>query len=426
MKQRNQHVVIIGAGVTGVTTAYALARRGFRVTVVDRHDGPGLETSRANAGQRSYGHVAPWASPAMIRHALPWLLQQDGPLKMPLPPSFTTLAFLARTLRFALTPGRYHANSLAMLQLAAYSRQCFLDLERDLALDFDGEHQGLIKLASSAATLTELEDTATLLDQVGIPFQWLDAAQVRRQEPGMTGDAPLRGGLRLTSDGTGDCHRFTRALAAVCEDIGVGFHYGHTVVSVNRSGGRVQSLSLEDGTSSQTLTGDHFVLCAGCESRTLGAMLGERLPIYPVKGYSLTAALADPDLGPRSTVLDDRFKVVATRLGKRLRVTGFVELADFSRRIPQQRLATIRRAVTSRFPGAADLEQAQPWTGFRPMTPDGPPVVGPGRLANVTLNTGHGTFGWTLSAACAELTAQLLSDEAPALALAPFRANRLG
>ena len=417
------HIAVIGAGVVGVTTAYALARRGHRVTVVERLTAPGLETSRGNAGQRSYGYVYPWASPAMIKKALPWLIKSSGPLKIHLPPSAQTLRFLIATWRFANAPGVFESNKRAMLRLGAYSRQCFEALEESVPVIFDGDHAGLTDLASDESTANGLKVTMGLLGELGIDSQWLSPAELREYEPALSDDAPLIGALRMPNDGTGDCYLFTQSLAAQCEALGVTFRYAADVVDVVRDKGRVSALRLAGG---DELTADAFVLCAGCHSRQLGEVLGVDLPIYPVKGYSLTAPLRDVERAPRSTVIDDRYKVAITRLGDRLRATGFVELADLDRNIPLSRLDTIRRAVELRFPGAADLANAESWTGFRPMTPDGPPIIGQSKRNNLYLNTGHGTFGWTLSAASAELIGQLIEGEEPVLDLTPFRPGRFG
>lgn len=429
------HIAIIGAGVVGVTTAHALVSRGHRVSVIERLDAAGLETSRGNAGQRSYGYVYPWASPAMIKKALPWLVKPSGPLKMRMPPTPWTLRFLTATWRFANAPGVFQANKRAMLRLGTYSRQCFVDLEENLDLAFDGGHGGLIDLASDDATAEGLKATAGLLSEMGIDHQWLTPEGLAEVEPGLRGDAPLVGALRLPGDGTGDCQRFTQALAAECERLGVTFRYATEVREVVRERGVVRALQLSPATATATATSpsegetlevDALVISAGCQSPGLAEAVGVKLPIYPVKGYSLTAPLEDPARAPRSTVIDDRYKVVATRLGNRLRATGFVELDEFDRRIPEARLATIRHAVESRFPGAADLDQAESWTGFRPMTPDGPPIIGQAKLDNLYFNTGHGTFGWTLSAGSAQLIAQLLDGDLPVLDIAPFRPGRFG
>ena len=418
-------IAVIGAGVVGVTTAYALGKRGHEVTVIERHDDAGRETSFGNAGQRSYGVVYPWADAAMVRRALPWLVKADGPLKMAVPPSFDTLRFLLATLRFALAPGVYGLNKRAMVHLGTYSRRCFLDLEQELNLDFDGGHDGLLHLASSPAQMAEYRKTGELLDELGVPYQLLGPREVRDYEPGMTGDGPLHGAIRYQTDGTGDCHLFSRALARACEQHGVSFRFQQQVQRLVADDRRVQAVEMTgpDGRS-DSLAVDACVVAAGCWSPGLVAPLDMRLPIYPVKGYSLTAPLLDPERAPRSTVHDDNFKVVSTRLGDRLRATGFVELADYARDIPEARLATIRKSVESRFPGCADLDQASRWTGFRPMTPDGPAIIGRGSRDNLYLNTGHGTFGWTLSAASAELIAQVIDQEPTALSLDPFRPDR--
>ncbi|WP_409524154.1 D-amino acid dehydrogenase [Nitrincola sp. MINF-07-Sa-05] len=423
------HIVIIGAGVVGVTTAYALSQRGHRVTVIEQLSSAGQETSRANAGQRSYGYVYPWSSPAMIKKALPWLLQKDGPLKMQIPPSLEALRFLFATWRYA-KPGIFEANKRAMLQLAAYSRECFHTLEAELPLAFDGEQGGVMELASDAASAASLQSALPLLREVGVPHRFLNAEETLAQEPALAGNGPLLGALWLPEDGTGDCCHFSQALAMACEAQGVEFRYNTRVDSVALDREQVAGLLLKPADpvhsdlEPEHLEADAFVLCAGTASSRLGWMFGSRLMIYPVKGYSLTAPLIDPDKAPRFSVIDDRFKVVTTRLGSRMRATGFVELTGMNRDIPEARLDTIRRAVASRFPGAADMTQAEPWAGFRPMTPDGPPLIGRGRYHNLYLNTGHGTFGWTLSAASAQLIAQLVDGEVPVVSLDAFRPDR--
>ena len=421
------HIVVMGAGVVGVTTAHALSQRGHEVTVVERLSAAGLETSRANAGQRSYGYVYPWASPAMIKKALPWLMRRDGPLKIHLPPSPDTLRFLLATWRYAKTPGLYEANKRAMLQLGVYSRECFHALEEKLDLDFDGGRGGLTELASTNDGLQTLRETAALLDELGIANELLSPDGTYEREPGLAKTHSLKGALRVLEDGTGDCHRFTQALAEVCKIQGVRFLYETEITGATHDRGRVSALNVAgvcDGKSHEPLNADVFVLCAGTASNGLARHFGVRVPSDPVKGYSLTAPVMDPERAPRSTVIDDYYKVAATRLGDRLRVTGFVELAGFDRRIPDSRLATLRKAIDSRFPGAANLETAEPWAGFRPMSPDGPPVIGAGAAENLYLNTGHGTFGWTLSAASAQVTAQLIDGEEPAVPLEPFSPKR--
>ncbi|MFL1484064.1 D-amino acid dehydrogenase [Marinobacter sp. LN3S78] len=430
------NVLIVGAGVVGVTTAWSLVQRGHRVTVVDPLEGAALETSRANAGQRSYGYVYPWAAPDMVGKALKGLFSKYGPFKITTPWSPRTLQFLAMTARCSLSHHRYNQSHAALLELAEYSRHCFQALEEPPEGSFDGQHEGLMEVANDQAACTALRQKAQVLDRLGVDHEWLSPEAVRQQEPGMQGPGPVTGGLRMPGDGTGDCHRFTQALARACESRGVEFQYRTAIKDWDLRDGRIRGAWVqrapeehragkkEAPSPAHYQETDQVVLCAGCASRDLARPLGLSLPIYPVKGYSLTGTIDDPAKAPLSTVVDHGYKVAMTRLGNRVRVTGFVELADFNRGIPARRLQVLREAFTSRFPGAADLGQAEPWTGFRPMTPDGPALLGWGRQGNLLLNTGHGTFGWTLSAGSAEVIGQLLDEETPAVDLAPFRPER--
>lgn len=419
------HIVVLGSGVVGVTTAYELSRRGHQVTVLERHALAGNETSKGNAAQRSYGVVYPWADPSMVLKALPWLFQASGPLKLKMPPSPEAVRFMLATLRYAWSPGLFGLNKRAMLRLGVYSRERFLALEQDHKLAFDGQHEGLLHLASKPEAMEGYKAIQELLEEMGIASRLLTPAQVKDVEPGMTGDGPLYGAIRYDTDGTGDCHLFSRALANVCEQLGVRFRYQVDVERLIADDSRVQAVQLRtDDGGLETLEADAFVICAGCWSGQLVRPLGMALPIYPIKGYSITVPLDDASKAPVSTVHDDQLKVVSTRLGNRLRATGFVELADFNRDVPEARIATIKRSVQSRFPGCADLSAAETWTGFRPMTPDGPAIIGKGSRDNLFLNTGHGTFGWTLSAGSAAVIAQVIDGEEPAVPLDPFRPGR--
>ncbi|MEC9084620.1 MAG: D-amino acid dehydrogenase [Pseudomonadota bacterium] len=419
------HIAVVGGGVVGVTTARELIRRGHQVTLLERHDLAGNETSKGNAAQRSYGVVYPWADPSMVFKALPWLLKTDGPLKLRVPPSVDAIKFMFATLRYAWSPGLFGLNKRAMLRLGVHSRERFLALEQEHDLNFDGDHKGLLHLASSPEAMDGYREIHDLLNELGIASQLLTPEQVRATEPGMTGDGPLYGAISYDTDGTGDCHLFSRALAQVCEQQGASFHYGVEVERLLFDDETVNGLEYRARSGELvTLEADAVVVCAGCWSPQLVRPLGLELPIYPIKGYSLTVPLSDPDKAPASTIHDDNLKVVSTRLGNRLRATGFVDLADFNRDIPEARIATIKKSVRSRFPGCADLEAAETWTGFRPMTPDGPAIIGRGPRRNLFLNTGHGTFGWTLSAGSASVIAQVIDGEEPAVPLDAFRPGR--
>lgn len=418
-------IVVIGGGVVGVTTAWELMQRGHQVTVLEKHPLAGNETSKGNAAQRSYGVVYPWADPAMVFKALPWMFQKNGPLKVRMPPSMDTLRFMFSTLRYAWSPGLFGLNKRAMLRLAMHSRDRFITIEQQETLNFDGGHRGLLHLASTPEALDGYRKTQRILDELGIASRLLTPEQVREAEPGMTGDGPLFGALSYDTDGTGDCHLFSNELARVCDAGGVTFRYQVTVQQLLVDEHRVRAVALTNAEGlPESIEADAVVVCAGCWSKHLLQPLRMHLPIYPVKGYSITVPLKDPDRAPASTVHDDNLKVVSTRLGDRLRATGFVELTDFNREIPAARIQTIKQSVQSRFPGCAELEMAETWTGFRPMTPDGPAIIGRGPRDNLFLNTGHGTFGWTLSAGSASVIGQLIDGEEPAVPLDAFRPGR--
>lgn len=419
------HVVVIGAGVVGVTTAWELSRRGYQVTVLERHSMAGNETSKGNAAQRSYGVVYPWADPTMVFRALPWLFKQDGPLKLRMPPSPKAVQFMFSTLRYAWSPGLFGFNKRAMLRLGVHSRDCFLRLEEELDLAFDGGHRGLLHLASTPEELEVHRGTHKILDEMGVASRMLTPEQVYEAEPGMAKNGPLYGALSYDTDGTGDCHLFSRHLAKACEEKGVRFRYNVQVERLVANSVTIDSVVLRNENGEQeALEADAFVVSAGCWSGDLVSSLGLKLPIYPIKGYSITVPLKNPDKAPFSTIHDDNYKVVSTRLGDRLRATGFVELADFNRDIPESRIATIRKSVESRYPGCVDLRVAETWTGFRPMTPDGPAIIGRGPRENLYLNTGHGTFGWTFAAGSANVIAQVIDGEEPAVCLDAFRPGR--
>lgn len=403
-------VIVLGSGVIGVTAAYYLARAGAQVTVVDREPGPALETSFANAGQVSPGYSTPWAAPGIPLKAAKWLLQRkDAPLAIRPDGTLFQLQWIAAMLANC-TPARYAVNKERMIRLAEYSRSCLRALRSELGLQYEQRTGGTLQLFRSQEQLDAAQRDMAVLREAGVPHELLAAADLARVEPALAhASVPLAGGLRLPNDETGDCRLFTLQLADHARALGVQFRFGTSIEGLLREGDRVAGVRLGSGA---TLRADAYVMALGSYSRALLLPLGLRLPVYPVKGYSLTVPIEDPARAPQSTVLDETFKVALTRLGDRLRVGGMAELAGFDLRLREERRATLARVAGELFP-AGPIAEASFWTGLRPMTPDGTPLVGATRLRNLFLDTGHGTLGWTMACGSGRLLADLMLGRRP-------------
>ncbi|BCL77012.1 D-amino acid dehydrogenase [Jeongeupia sp. HS-3] len=403
-------VIVVGAGVIGVTSAHYLNAAGCAVTLLDAQPGPALGTSFANAGQVSPGYAAPWAAPGVPFKALRWLLSPDAPLKIRPDGSWFQLAWLARMLANC-SHAAYERNKARMVPLAEYSRDCLRGLRAELDLHYDERSLGTLQLLRDPAQLAAARRDAAILERIGVPHQLLDVAGVLEYEPALARVADkVAGGLRLPNDETGDCRRFTERLAERVVVDGVQIRYGADVASLLFRNGAVVGVRLAGG---DEITADAVVLAAGCASRALARPLA--LPVYPVKGYSITLPLHNPDAAPRSTVLDETNKIALTRFDTRLRVGGMAEVAGFDLRIDPRRIATLKRVTAELFPDAGDLGEVEAWTGLRPMTPDGTPLVGASGMGGLWLNTGHGTLGWTMACGSAQLLVDLMLGRPAAL-----------
>ena len=402
-------IIVIGSGVIGTTSAYYLAKQGHDVTVLERQPGAGLETSFANAGQISPGYCAPWAAPGIPLKAVKWLFSRHSPLTINPTPDWRTLRFIGRML-VNCTPARYAVNKERMLRLAEYSRQTFTELRAATGIRYDDRQRGTLQLFRTAKQMRDATQDMRILEQAGVPFEALDAAGCSRVEPALAQVRhKLAGGLHLPLDETGDCYQFTETLSRLCRQMGVTFRFG---VSVNRlltQDRRVTGVTVD----ADSLTADAVVVAMGSYSNALVEPLGIRLPVYPVKGYSITLPITDAAGAPVSTVMDETHKVAITRLGDRIRVAGTAELTGFDLSLKARRTATVRHVVQDLFPQSGDLARATPWTGLRPMTPDGTPIIGPTDYRGLYLNTGHGTLGWTLSCGSGRLLADLISGNQP-------------
>ena len=421
-------VLVLGGGVIGISTAWALARSGAEVTLLERQDGVAMETSFANAGQVSPGYSTPWAAPGIPLKALRWLFQQDAPLAIRPDGSLFQWRWMAALLANC-SASRYAVNKERMMRLSEYSRDCLRAWRTETGMAYDERSGGTLQLFRSQAQLDTAARDVAVLQECGVPYELLDRSGVVRVEPALgRATASIAGGLRLPNDETGDCHLFTCQLADRARDLGVRLRMGCTVQSLQHDGRRITGVVLtsrEPGAQSEVLQADRYVLAAGSYSRELLLPLGLDIPVYPVKGYSLTMSLRDVALAPQSTVLDETYKIALTRLGDRLRVGGMAELAGFDLRLNPRRRATLEKVTQSLFPGG-DLAQAQFWSGLRPMTPDGTPLVGATPLENLYLNTGHGTLGWTMACGSAQLLADLISGRRPAISTEGLDMGRYG
>ncbi|MDA9466953.1 D-amino acid dehydrogenase [Bradyrhizobium sp. CCBAU 53415] len=413
-------VLILGSGVIGVTSAYYLARAGHDVTVVDRQPEPALETSFANAGEVSPGYSSPWAGPGVPVKAVKWLLMKHGPLVIRPKLDPVMWVWLLKMLRNC-TSARYAVNKSRMIPIAEYSRDCLRDLRRDIGIQYDERSQGTLQLFRHQAQLDGTGDDIAVLKQYGVPFEVLSREGCIAVEPALSGvKEKFVGGLRLPQDETGDCHMFTQALAKHAQALGVGFLFNTGIDRIVTDGARVSGVA----TSAGLLQADAYVLALGSYSSRMAAPLGISLPVYPVKGYSITVPIKDASGAPESTVMDESYKVAITRLGDRIRVGGTAEISGFSTRLYDARRATLDHSLTDLFPRGGDLAKATFWSGLRPMTPDGPPVIGPTQYANLHLNTGHGTLGWTMSCGSGRVLADMLSGRKPDIDVSALTVDR--
>jgi len=401
-------VIVLGGGVIGTCTAYYLARAGAEVTVLDRQEGAGLETSFGNAGQVSPGYSTPWAAPGIPLKAIKWMFEQHAPLAIRLDGSLSQLRWMAQMLRNCSTE-RYAVNKERMMRVAEYSRSCLQRLRADTGIDYEQRAGGTLQLFRTQAQLDAAARDIEVLRECNVPFELLDRDQLAGVEPALAQARDrLSGGLRLPKDETGDCHIFTTRLAAIARGMGVDFRFGQVVDGLVADGDRITGVRV----GGQVLTADRYVLAFGSYSRAALKPLGIDLPVYPVKGYSLTVPLVDASLAPQSTVLDETYKIAVTRFDDRIRVGGMAELGGYDLRLDPRRRSTLEMVVNDLFPGG-DVAKASFWTGLRPMTPDGTPIVGATRLSNLFLNTGHGTLGWTMACGSGKLVSDILTGRRP-------------
>ena len=401
-------VLVLGAGVVGVTSAWYLAKAGHEVTVIDRQVDVALETSYGNAGQISPGYSAPWAGPGIPLKAIKWLMQDLAPFMIngkEVDPQ--TLSWMTKMVSNC-TQGAYHKNKARMMRLAEYSRDCFIDLRKELDIHYDERQKGTLQVFRTDKQVEASKKDISVLEECGVNFQELDQQGCIEYEPALANvKDKIVGGLRLPGDETGDCFKFTNALADECKEMGVQFVMKTDILSINKEGDEITSVS----TSRGKLTSDAYLVALGSYSTPMMSEIGLKIPVYPIKGYSLTLPIVDENKAPTSTVMDETYKVAVTRFDDRIRVGGTAEIASYNKDLNEKRRANVEFVVGDLFPGGGDIEKAEFWTGLRPMTPDGTPILGETKYSNLFLNTGHGTLGWTMSLGSGKYVADVISGQ---------------
>jgi D-amino-acid dehydrogenase len=402
------HIAIIGAGITGVTSAYALRKLGFDVTVIDRQRYCAMETSYANGGQLSASNAEVWNSVSTLVKGMRWMFRRDAPLLVNPYPGWHKYSWMAQ---FVRNVSNYHRNTIATTRMAIEARQHLYKMAEDEGIDFDLEKRGILHIYHDRKSFEAGRKVNALLREGGLDRHEVTADEARSIEPALQGEC--YGGFYTPSDATGDIHKFTRGLAVACERMGVVFQMDADVQAiVPQNDGYALSVAQSGPAQSHTLSVDSVVICAGAASRRFAAMLGDRINVYPVKGYSITVNLDDEasvQATPWVSLLDEEAKIVTSRLGRtRFRVAGTAEFNGFNKDIRSDRIQPLTDWVRRSFP-QIDTSHVVPWTGLRPMMPDMMPRIGKGKRAGVYYNTGHGHLGWTLSAATAQMLAGMLA-----------------
>jgi len=413
-------IIVIGAGITGVTTAYTLSKLGYEVTVVDRHLYPAMETSFANGGQLSACNAEVWNSAGTILKGLKWMLTRNAPLLVNPKPSWHKYSWMGE---FALNIAHYRENTIETTKLAIAARQHLFAMAEQENIQFDLERRGILHFYHDKAAFEAAGRTNALLVAGGLERFAVSPQEIKAIEPTLQGE--YFGGYFTPSDSTGDIHKFTRGLALACERRGVRFLQGMDVRTIDLSGNgvRIGLQPVDDIAASPSpntgaareIAGNALVVCAGVGSRHIAGMLGDRINVYPVKGYSITVHLDDADSvanAPWVSLLDESAKIVTSRLGKdRFRVAGTAEFNGQNRDIRADRIEPLVSWTRRNF--RINTSRVVPWAGLRPMMPDMMPRVAKGRAPRVFYNTGHGHLGWTLSAATAATIGTTIAESYP-------------
>lgn len=410
-------VVVLGAGIVGVSTAWFLARAGHEVVVLERATGAARETSFANGGQISVSQSEPWAQPDVPWKVFKWLLKEDAPLLYRPRLDTAQWAFALRFLRECL-PARAHRNMLQMLALGRLSRESFALIREETGIAFDHQSRGIVSLFASRQELDSALQAAATMREFGIDKRLISRDEMVQIEPALASYADqVAGATYCDSDQSGDVHKFTTGLADAAAALGVQFRFSTRINALLAEGGEIAGVSVTrpDG-AFDTVRADAYVLALGSHSTLVARTVGVKLPVYPAKGYSATLPVIRPEAAPTASLTDESYKIVMSRLGDRLRVAGTAELDGYSSTLNPVRCALLVERARTLFPEACDWSAARFWTGLRPATPGNVPLIGRARFANLYLNTGHGTLGWTEGPGSGRALAELISGRKPEIA----------
>ncbi len=413
-------VLVLGAGVIGVTSAYFLAKEGHDVTIIDRQSGAAKETSFANGGQISPSHAEPWASPGILSHIFRWINRQDAPLKFHIQtdPGFLRwcLIFLSNCRTSRSMVHREH-----MLRLSLYSRNCLIKLREKTNISYHARQQGILHFYRASKDLIRGQRRAETMAQLGYHFDLLDRNELVKTEPAFNKSKDkIAGALYFPDDESGDAHIFTNELVKLSRKLGVKFNFETNISKIIKKNNNVVGVETDKG----TFIADAIVLAMGSFSPMLTRPLGLNIPVQPVKGYSITLPISENQIAPKISLIDNKRKLVFSRFGNRLRVAGMAETAGFDTSIDTARAQSLVTTAVKLFPEVEGSNDPEFWTGLRPMTPDNAPVIGITQIKNLYVNTGHGVLGWTMSCGSGQIIADIISNKQPKISLEGLTIDR--
>ena len=407
-------VLILGSGIIGTTSAYYLAKQGHDVTVIDRQNSVALETSHANAGQLSYSFSSPWAAPGLPLSLIKWMFSKHPPLIVNPNLNSETVKFLYQMLKNCNSKS-YEINKSRMVRMSNFSKKCLLELEKDEDIFYEQRKQGSLLLFKSAKQIENIKKDLSLLEKLNIQYELLDLNGCIQAEPGLHHvKSEFTSGLRFANDCTGNCYLFTNQLYKKCLEMGVKFEFNTQIEDIQIEKERISSIKTNRG----EFDSDSYVVALGSYSSKILSKIGINIPVYPVKGYSITLPVLNNEDAPQSTIIDDTFKIGITRLGNNIRVAGTAHITGYNLELREKSLSLLKYGLNRLFPYATEeCDDMKFWAGLRPNTPDGPPIIGSTPYSNLYLNTGHGTLGWTMSLGSGKLLADIISGIEPEISL---------